>query len=104
MGRTGTFFAHEQLGITPDLITLAKGLGNGLPIGALLAGERAAPGFVPGDHGSTFGGNPVAAAAAVAVVEAIDDDLLVAVRARGGSSWPASTPSPPSAPSAAEAS
>ena len=83
MGRTGTFFAHEQLGITPDLITLAKGLGNGLPIGALLAGERAAPGFVPGDHGSTFGGNPVAAAAAAAVVEAIDDDLLAAVRARG---------------------
>ena len=83
MGRTGTFFAHEQLGITPDLITLAKGLGNGLPIGALLAGERAAPGFIPGDHGSTFGGNPVAAAAAAAVVEAIDDDLLAAVRARG---------------------
>ena len=84
MGRTGTFFAHEQLGITPDLITLAKGLGNGLPIGALLAGERAAPGFVPGDHGSTFGGNAVAAAAAVSVVEAIDDDLLAAVRARAG--------------------
>ena len=83
MGRTGTFFAHEQLGIEPDLITLAKGLGNGLPIGALLAGERAAPGFVPGDHGSTFGGNPVAAAAAAAVVEAIDEDLLANVRARG---------------------
>jgi predicted acetylornithine/succinylornithine family transaminase len=84
MGRTGTFFAYEQLGIEPDLITLAKGLGNGLPIGALLAGERAAPGFVPGDHGSTFGGNPVAAAAAVAVVEAVDDDLLRNVRERGG--------------------
>src|SRR4029077_6623736 len=83
MGRTGTFFAHEQLGIVPDLITLAKGLGNGLPIGALLAGERAAPGFVPGDHGSTFGGNPVAAAAAIAVVEAIDGDLLANVIARG---------------------
>ena len=83
MGRTGTFFAHEQLGITPDLITLAKGLGNGLPIGALLAGERAAPGFVPGDHGSTFGGNPVAAAAAVAVIEAIDDELLATVGERG---------------------
>ena len=82
MGRTGTFFAYEQLGITPDLITLAKGLANGLPMGALLAGPRAAPGFVPGDHGSTFGGNPVAAAAAVAVVEAIDDDLLANVRAR----------------------
>ena len=83
MGRTGTFFAYEQLGIEPDLVTLAKGLGNGLPIGALLAGARAAPGFVPGDHGSTFGGNPVAAAAAVAVVEAIDEGLLANVRDRG---------------------
>ncbi len=83
MGRTGTFFAFEQLGIEPDLVTLAKGLANGLPMGALLARERAAPGFVPGDHGSTFGGNPVAAAAAVAVVEAIDVDLLRAVRERG---------------------
>ena len=83
MGRTGTFFAFEQLGIRPDLVTLAKGLANGLPMGALLAGERAAPGFVPGDHGSTFGGNPVAAAAAAAVVEAIDDDLLARVRERG---------------------
>jgi len=83
MGRTGTFFAFEQLGLRPDLVTLAKGLANGLPIGALLAGERAAPGFVPGDHGSTFGGNPVAAAAAVAVVEAIDEDLLAGVRERG---------------------
>ena len=64
MGRTGTFFAFEQLGIRPDLVTLAKGLANGLPMGALLAGERAASGFVPGDHGSTFGGNPVVAAAA----------------------------------------
>jgi len=83
MGRTGTFFAFEQLGIEPDLVTLAKGLANGLPMGALLAGERAASGFVPGDHGSTFGGNPVAAAAAVATVEAIDDDLLAHVRERG---------------------
>ena len=83
MGRTGTFFAYEQLGIRPDLVTLAKGLANGLPMGALLAGERAAPGFVPGDHGSTFGGNPVTSAAAVAVVEAIDDELLARVRERG---------------------
>lgn len=83
MGRTGTFFAHEQLGIRPDLITLAKGLANGLPMGALLAGERAAPGFAPGDHGSTFGGNPVAAAAAAAVVETIDDAFLACVRERG---------------------
>ena len=83
MGRTGTFFAHEQLGIRPDLVTLAKGIANGLPMGALLAGESAAPGFVPGDHASTFGGNPVVAAAAVAVVEAIDDELLAHVRERG---------------------
>jgi acetylornithine/N-succinyldiaminopimelate aminotransferase len=83
LGRTGTFFAYEQLGIEPDLVTLAKGLANGLPMGALLAGERAAPGFVPGDHGSTFGGNPVAAAAAAAVVEAIDDELLEHVSSRG---------------------
>jgi acetylornithine/succinyldiaminopimelate/putrescine aminotransferase len=55
-GRTGTFFAFEQLGVEPDLVTLAKGLANGLPIGAMLASGRAAAGFVPGDHGSTFGG------------------------------------------------
>lgn len=83
IGRTGTFFAFEQLGIEPDLVTLAKGLANGLPIGALLAAEHAADGFVPGDHGSTFGGNPVASAAACAVVEAIDDRLLADVSERG---------------------
>lgn len=82
-GRTGSFFAFEQLGIEPDLVTLAKGLANGLPIGALLASERAAAGFVAGDHGSTFGGNPVAAAAACAVVEAIDERLLANVREQG---------------------
>ena len=82
-GRTGTFFAFEQLGIEPDLVTLAKGLANGLPIGAMLASGRAPAGFAPGDHGSTFGGNPVAAAAACAVVEALDDGLLADVRERG---------------------
>ena len=83
LGRTGTFFAYEQLGIEPDLVTLAKGLGNGLPIGALLAREGVAEAIGPGDHGSTFGGNPVASAAACAVVEAIDDELLENVAARG---------------------
>jgi len=83
IGRTGTFFAFEQLGVRPDLVTLAKGLANGLPIGALLVADEAAGAFAPGDHGSTFGGNPVAAAAACAVVEAIDDELLANVRARG---------------------
>ena len=66
----------------PDLLTLAKGLANGLPIGALLVADDAAGAFAPGDHGSTFGGNPVSAAAASAVVEAIDDELLASVRAR----------------------
>ena len=83
LGRTGSFFAHEQLGVEPDLVTLAKGLGNGLPIGALLAREGVADAIGPGDHGSTFGGNPVASAAACAVVEAIDDPLLENVAARG---------------------
>jgi len=83
MGRTGTFFGYEELGLEPDLVTLAKGLGNGLPIGALLVAGRAAGGFVAGDHGSTFGGNPVACAAACAVVEAIDEPLLRNVRERG---------------------
>ena len=83
LGRTGTFFAFEQLGIEPDLVTLAKGLGNGLPIGALLVRDGVADAIGPGDHGSTFGGNPVACAAACAVVEAIDGALLDNVVARG---------------------
>jgi acetylornithine/succinyldiaminopimelate/putrescine aminotransferase len=83
IGRTGSFFAFEQLGVKPDLVTLAKSLANGLPIGALLVADEAAGGFVPGDHGSTFGGNPVVCAAAVAVCNTIDDDLLAAVRASG---------------------
>jgi predicted acetylornithine/succinylornithine family transaminase len=83
LGRTGTFFAYEQLGIEPDLVTLAKGLANGLPIGALLVRDGIAAAIGPGDHGSTFGGNPVACAAACAVLEAIDDELLDNVAARG---------------------
>jgi acetylornithine/succinyldiaminopimelate/putrescine aminotransferase len=83
MGRTGTFFAFEQADIRPDAVTLAKGLANGLPIGALLVAEHAAGAFVPGDHGSTFGGNPVAAAAACAVLDTIDDALLGEVERKG---------------------
>ena len=83
VGRTGTFFAFEQFDVRPDLVTLAKGLANGLPIGCLLVGEEASGAFVPGDHGSTFGGNPVSCAAACAVVDAIDDQLLANVRAQG---------------------
>ncbi|MFE3546236.1 acetylornithine transaminase [Nocardia sp. NPDC059177] len=77
IGRTGTFFAHQAAGIVPDAITLAKGLGGGLPIGAVLAQGRAAELLTPGLHGTTFGGNPVCAAAALAVLRTIDsDDLL----------------------------
>ncbi len=83
VGRTGTFFAFEQLGVRPDLVTLAKGLANGLPIGALLVADQAAGAFAPGDHGSTFGGNPVSCAAACAVVDAVDDTLLANVREQG---------------------
>jgi acetylornithine/succinyldiaminopimelate/putrescine aminotransferase len=83
VGRTGTFFAFEQLGVRPQLVTLAKGLANGLPIGCLLVANDAAGAFVPGDHGSTFGGNPVACAAALAVCEVVDDELLAEVRANG---------------------
>ena len=83
VGRTGTFFAWEQAGVKPQLVTLAKGLANGLPIGCLLVSDEAPRGFVPGDHGSTFGGNPVACAAACAVCATVDDDLLAAVRENG---------------------
>jgi acetylornithine/N-succinyldiaminopimelate aminotransferase len=83
LGRTGTFLAGEALGVDADLITLAKSLANGLPVGALLARDTAPDGFVPGDHASTFGGNPVACAAACAVVEQITAELLEGVRLRG---------------------
>ena len=69
MGRTGSFFAWQRLGTKPDAVTLAKGLANGLPIGALLVADELPVAFEPGDHASTFGGNPVACAAACAVVE-----------------------------------
>ena len=83
VGRTGTFFAWEQAGVRPDLVTLAKGLANGLPLGCLLVADEAAGEFAPGDHASTFGGNPVACAAACAVCDAIDEDLLARVGVRG---------------------
>ncbi len=82
VGRTGSFFAFEQLGVRPHLATLAKGLANGLPIGALLVSDHAPAGLVPGDHASTFGGNPVVCAAACAVVETVDEELLANVRER----------------------
>lgn len=73
IGRTGTMFAHEADGVAPDLLTLAKGLGGGLPIGACLAFGDAAKLLTPGSHGTTFGGNPVCAAAALAVLEVVVD-------------------------------
>jgi acetylornithine/N-succinyldiaminopimelate aminotransferase len=82
VGRTGSFFAFEQLGVRPDVVALAKGLANGLPIGALLVSDEAPRGFSPGDHASTFGGNPVACAAACAVVDEITEELLAGVRAK----------------------
>ncbi|ORM38065.1 acetylornithine transaminase [Williamsia sp. 1135] len=72
IARTGTFYAHQAAGITPDVMTLAKGLGGGLPIGAVLATGAAADLLQPGQHGTTFGGNPVCAAAALAVIEQVD--------------------------------
>jgi acetylornithine aminotransferase/acetylornithine/N-succinyldiaminopimelate aminotransferase len=71
IGRTGKLFAYEHSGIKPDIMTLAKALGNGLPVGAMLATDKAAKAFVPGNHASTFGGNPLAMVAAVAVIETI---------------------------------
>jgi len=81
VGRCGSFFAWQRLGVKPDALTLAKGLANGLPVGAFLVGHDAPTAFEPGDHGSTFGGNPVACAAACAVVDTVDDELLAQVRA-----------------------
>jgi acetylornithine aminotransferase/acetylornithine/N-succinyldiaminopimelate aminotransferase len=81
LGRTGTLFAHEQLGVTPDIMTLAKALGNGLPIGAMLTTEKIAASLTVGTHASTFGGNPVAAAAAVEVLKImLADGFLAAVQ------------------------
>ena len=77
IGRTGTLFAYEQAGIRPDVMTLAKALGNGFPVGAMLATEEVARVFEPGTHASTFGGNPLAMAAVLSVLEAIDEEGLL---------------------------
>jgi acetylornithine/succinyldiaminopimelate/putrescine aminotransferase len=85
MGRTGTLWAYQQSGVVPDVITVAKALGGGLPIGAIVTNARLADVLAPGDHGSTFAGGPVTAAAALAALELIDDEALLArVRELGG--------------------
>ncbi len=78
MGRTGTLWAYEATGVVPDAITIAKALGGGLPVGALITGERLADVLAPGDHGSTFAGGPVVAAAAHAALDVLDDPALLA--------------------------
>ncbi len=83
VGRTGSFYSYQQFGIQPDLVSSAKGLGGGLPIGAVLFGEKTQDTLVPGDHGSTFGGNPVVCAGAVAVLNRMDDAFLQRVTAKG---------------------
>jgi acetylornithine aminotransferase len=77
MGRTGDWFGYEYSGITPDVITVAKGLGGGLPLGAMIALGRSADLFEPGEHGSTFGGNPITTAAALAVIKTIESKKLL---------------------------
>ena len=79
-GRTGALYSYMNFGITPDIVSTAKGLAGGLPMGATLLGEKCADVFTPGDHGSTFGANPVCAAAAISVIGRIDDMLLASVR------------------------
>lgn len=84
LGRTGHIFCFQESGVEADIITLAKGLGGGLPIGAILCNEKLSNTFTPGDHGSTFGGNPVVCAGALAVLDQIcNDELLSSVQAKG---------------------
>src|SRR5579885_436584 len=86
MGRTGKFFAWQNYNVTPDIITMAKGLAGGVPIGGMLAGPRADI-FEPGDHGTTFGGNPIACAAAVATIRTINEENLVENARKMGEYW-----------------
>ena len=76
MGRTGKFFAHEWAGVKADIISLAKGLANGVPIGAVLATNEVAQAFVPGSHGCTFGGNFLSCAAAIATLDVLRDEIF----------------------------
>lgn len=82
-GRTGKYFAYENYGITPDIVSTAKGLAGGLPMGAVLFGEKLKDTVTPGSHGSTFGGNPIAAAGAISIVKRLDDEFLAEVSKKG---------------------
>jgi acetylornithine/N-succinyldiaminopimelate aminotransferase len=85
LGRTGKLFAYEHYGIEPDIMTLAKALGNGFPVGALIATDKVAAAFQPGDHGTTFGGNPLASAVALTVLETmVKDDIIANTADVGG--------------------
>ena len=84
MGRTGKWFAHQWAGIVPDVMPLAKGLGSGVPVGAVVAGPRAAHIFQPGNHGTTFGGNPLAMRAGVETIRIMEEDGLIANAAAVG--------------------
>ena len=79
-GRTGALYAFMNYGVLPDIVSTAKGLGNGLPLGATMLGEKVKNVLTPGTHGSTFGGNPVACAGAISVINRIDDELLIEVK------------------------
>lgn len=83
MGRTGTLFAFQQYGVRPDALSFAKGIAGGLPFGGILANEKCRNVFAPGTHGTTFGGNPVAAAAACQVLDIMDDAFLLQVQEKG---------------------
>jgi acetylornithine aminotransferase len=84
MGRTGKWFAHQWAGIKADVMPLAKGLGSGVPIGAVVAGPRAANIFQPGNHGTTFGGNPLAMRAGIETIRIMEEDGLLENAARVG--------------------
>ena len=84
MGRTGKWFAHQWAGIKPDVMPLAKGLGSGVPIGAVVAGPKAANIFQPGNHGTTFGGNPLAMRAGVETIRIMEEEKLLDNAAKVG--------------------
>ena len=93
-GRTGQLYSYMNYGIEPDIVTTAKGLGGGLPLGCALLGEKVADVLTPGDHGSTFGGNPVCCAGAVSILSRIDDALLAEVREKSAYIFSAMTGAP----------